>query len=95
MTQERDGFETWLDGATPTEAERCVAADAAWAQRRRAPVVGVLIAVAAAVALGVWWQQTLPRSRRTPEYGSSLVMRVAGEATEVRIEVGVRKEESE
>lgn len=95
MTDERDEFGAWLDGGTPTETQRRVAADSAWSRRRRAPVASIAVAVAAAVVLGVWWQRTPPRSPRTPEYGSSLVMRVAGEAEEVRIEVGVRKEGNE
>lgn len=95
MTQGRDEFETWLDRATPTPEQRREGADAAWSRRRRAPVVGVAIAVAAAVALGVWWARTPPRTTRAPEYGSSLVMRVAGETEEVRIEVGVRREGDE
>lgn len=95
MTDERNEFGTWLDGATPTEAQRRVAADSAWSRRRRAPVVGVAVALAAAVVLGVWWQRTPSSLPRAPEYGSSLVMRVSGEAEEVRIEVGVRKEGNE
>ncbi len=91
MTNERDEFQTWLDSGTPTEAERRKAADSAWSRRRRAPVVRIAVAVAATLALGVWWHRTPPRSPRTPEYGSSLVMRVAGESEEIRFEVGVRK----
>lgn len=89
---ERDEFRAWLDQAELSETDRRSDADAAW-QRRRTPLMAplALASLAAAAALTWWlWPESAPP--RAPRYDSSLVMTVAGQAEEVRIEVGVRRE---
>lgn len=91
---ERDEFRGWLDRAELSEDQRRSDADAVWAGRRR-PLVAPLAAASLVAAAGLVWWLWPSAPPRAPQYDSSLVITVAGQGEEVRIEVGVRRDGDE